>query len=79
MQAPDDEYILLLLLLLLLLWNTNIHRLTSQSRYELRIDLEDFNGSTRYAVYKTFSLTSEQDHFRLNVGEYSGNAGTILE
>ena len=72
-------YIIFFIFLFFLLGNTNIHRLTSQGHYELRIDLEDFNGSTRYAFYKNVSLTSEQDHFRLSVGEYSGDAGTILE
>ncbi|XP_041372876.1 ryncolin-1-like [Gigantopelta aegis] len=57
------------------LGNTNIHRITSQGYYDLRIDLEDFEGNTTYAVYKNFSLASQQDYFRLSLGEYSGNAG----
>ncbi|XP_041372459.1 techylectin-5A-like [Gigantopelta aegis] len=57
------------------LGNTNIHRFTSQGYYDLRIDLEDFDGNTRYAMYKNFSVASEQDYFRLSVGAYSGDAG----
>ncbi|XP_041372883.1 microfibril-associated glycoprotein 4-like [Gigantopelta aegis] len=60
------------------LGNTNIHRITSQGLYDLRIDLEDFEGNTAYAMYKNFSLASEQDYFRLSIGEYSGDAGDSL-
>ncbi|XP_041373583.1 microfibril-associated glycoprotein 4-like [Gigantopelta aegis] len=60
------------------LGNTNIHRITSQGHYDLRIDLEDFEGNTRYALYKNFSVASKQDYFRLSVGEYSGDAGDGL-
>ncbi|XP_041372980.1 fibrinogen C domain-containing protein 1-A-like [Gigantopelta aegis] len=60
------------------LGNTNIHLITSQGLYDLRIDLEDFEGNTAYALYKNFSLASEQDYFRLSVGEYSGTAGDGL-
>ncbi|XP_041372727.1 fibrinogen C domain-containing protein 1-A-like [Gigantopelta aegis] len=58
--------------------NTNIHRITSQGHYDLRIDLGDFQGHTAYALYKDFSLSSEQDYFRLTVGSCSGNAGDSL-
>ena len=57
--------------------NTNIHRITTQGYYDLKIDLEDFEGTTRYALYKNFSLSSENDFFRLSVGAYSGDAGMI--
>ncbi|XP_041372922.1 techylectin-5A-like [Gigantopelta aegis] len=58
--------------------NTNIQRLTSQGHYDLRVDLEAFNGSTVYAQYSDFSLASERDYFQLNVGAYSGNSGNGL-
>ncbi|XP_041372888.1 fibrinogen C domain-containing protein 1-like [Gigantopelta aegis] len=60
------------------LGNTNIHRITSQGYYDLRIDLEDFEGNTSYAMYTNFSLASEQEYFRLSLGEYSGDAGDGL-
>ncbi|XP_041377213.1 ryncolin-1-like [Gigantopelta aegis] len=60
------------------LGNTQIYRITSQGVYDLRIDLEDMEGNTRFALYKNFSLASEQDSFRPSLGEYSGNAGNSL-
>ena len=57
------------------LGNSNIHHITSQGHYELKIDLEDFDGNTSYALYKNFFLSSEEDYFRLSIGEYSGEAG----
>ena len=61
--------------LYLFLGNTNIHRITSQGYYDLKIDLEDFEGNTRYALYKNFSVSSEDDFFTLSIGTYSGDAG----
>ena len=55
--------------------NTNIHLITRQRAYELRVDLEDFEGNTRYAMYKIFFVASEDDYFKLTVGHYSGSAG----
>ena len=59
--------------------NANIHRITSQGHYELKFDLQDFEGNTTYALYDNFSLSSEEDYFRLSIGNYSGNAGSSLE
>ncbi|XP_041372734.1 ficolin-1-A-like [Gigantopelta aegis] len=58
------------------LGNTNIHRLSRQGVFDLRIDMEDFEGNRVYAQYTNFSLASEQDYFRLRVGNYSGDAVT---
>ena len=55
--------------------NDKLHRLTSQRAYELRIDLTDWEGNTRYAVYDSFSVADESDYYRLSVGSYSGSAG----
>ena len=63
---------------LLLVGNANIHRITSQGDYELKYFLEDFEGNTRYALDDNFSLTSEQDYYRLSIGNYSDNAGSSL-
>ncbi|XP_041372586.1 microfibril-associated glycoprotein 4-like [Gigantopelta aegis] len=60
------------------LGNTNIYRITNQGHYDLRIDLEDFDGSTRYALFNNFYLASEEDHFRLQIGTYTGTAGDGL-
>ena len=53
----------------------NIHRITQQGHYELRIDLEDFEGNTRYALYKDVSVAASRTNFHLGVGKYSGDAG----
>uniref|UniRef100_A0A665WYR1 Fibrinogen C domain containing 1 n=1 Tax=Echeneis naucrates TaxID=173247 RepID=A0A665WYR1_ECHNA len=60
-----------------------IHALSIQGNYELRIDLEDFENSTAYAQYGTFgvglfSVDPDDDGYPLTVGDYSGNAGDSL-
>lgn len=57
-----------------------IHALSIQGNYELRVDLEDFENSTAYAQYGTFgvglfSVDPDDDGYPLTVGDYSGNAG----
>ena len=59
------------------LGNTNIHRITSQGYYDLKIDLEDFEGNTSYALYENVSVSGEDDFFRLRFGAYSGDAGIV--
>ncbi|XP_063442542.1 fibrinogen C domain-containing protein 1-B-like [Mytilus trossulus] len=60
------------------LGNDNIHKLTSSGRYELRVDLSDWEGGTWYAVYKTFKVENESSKYKLTVGDYSGTAGDSL-
>ncbi|XP_077972819.1 microfibril-associated glycoprotein 4-like [Styela clava] len=55
-----------------------IRQLTKNRSYELRVDLEDFNGNTSYAKYGTFSISYASDRYRLILGEYSGRAGDSL-
>lgn len=55
-----------------------IYRLTSDDNNMLRVDLEDFDGDSRYAEYNMFGVTSESDKYRLNIGSYSGTAGNSL-
>lgn len=60
-----------------------IHALSIQGNYELRIDLEDFENSTAYAQYGTFgvglfSVDPDDDGYPLTVGDYSGSAGKTL-
>ncbi|KAF0299771.1 Microfibril-associated glycoprotein 4 [Amphibalanus amphitrite] len=45
-------------------------------RYELRIDMEDFDGEKRFALYQDFKISSEADGYRLHAANYS--AGDIL-
>ncbi|KAK3740415.1 hypothetical protein QZH41_009480 [Actinostola sp. cb2023] len=55
-----------------------MHALTSQGSYRLRVDLEDFEGNTRYAEYDSFYVADEADNYRLTVGKYSGDAKDAL-
>ena len=52
--------------------NDNIHTLTSQGNYTLRIDIEDFSGDSRYAVYDVFIVEDEASQYLLDIGGYSG-------
>ncbi|XP_029908844.1 fibrinogen-like protein 1 [Myripristis murdjan] len=69
LHSPDGEF---------WLGNDAIHRITSQGNYDLRVDMEDFEGKQRYAEYKNFKVDDEKDQYRLHLGEYSGNAGDAL-
>lgn len=60
------------------LGNDNLHYLTSQDDYTLRVNLEDFEGNHRFAVYRKFKLDNEQNHYQLQFGVYTGNAGDAL-
>ncbi|KAL9974204.1 hypothetical protein ACROYT_G011217 [Oculina patagonica] len=61
------------------LGNDKINRLTSDETNMLRVDLEDFEGNTRYAEYSTFGvMMSEDDKYKLILGSYSGTAGDSL-
>ncbi|XP_022097046.1 ficolin-1-like isoform X1 [Acanthaster planci] len=60
------------------LGNDNLHRLTAQGDYRLRVDLEDFENNTRYAVYNSFRVANASTNYQLTVGNYSGTAGDSL-
>uniref|UniRef100_A0A3Q0RJ85 Fibrinogen-like protein 1 n=1 Tax=Amphilophus citrinellus TaxID=61819 RepID=A0A3Q0RJ85_AMPCI len=49
--SPDGEF---------WLGNEPLHHLTSQGTYDLRINMEDFEGNQRYAEYKNFKVDDEQ-------------------
>ena len=49
-----------------------IHRLTSNNSNMLRVDLDDFEGNTRYAEYNSFDVMNRKDKFKLTLGSYSG-------
>ncbi|XP_028411124.1 microfibril-associated glycoprotein 4-like [Dendronephthya gigantea] len=55
-----------------------IQRMTNISQNELRIDMEDTSGNTRYAHYDSFKVSSESEKYKLNVGGYNGTAGDSL-
>ncbi|XP_076111846.1 ryncolin-4-like isoform X3 [Mytilus galloprovincialis] len=60
------------------LGNDKIHTLTSQGRYELRIDLYDFDNHQDYATYQHFYIGNETSMYKINVYGYSGHAGDSL-
>ncbi|CAH1251215.1 PRSS12 [Branchiostoma lanceolatum] len=60
------------------LGNENIHLLTNQKNYKLRVDLLDWDGDSRFAEYSTFRVSGESDQYRLHVAGYSGNAGDSM-
>ena len=61
------------------LGNENLHRLLSvKSRYELRVDLGNFDDNTAYAKYNRFMVGSENDNYVLTVDGYSGDARDSL-
>uniref|UniRef100_A0A182YTV5 Fibrinogen C-terminal domain-containing protein n=1 Tax=Biomphalaria glabrata TaxID=6526 RepID=A0A182YTV5_BIOGL len=55
------------------LGNENIFKLTSDGIYDLRIDLE-YNNKTYFAQYENFKVLSETEKYKLQIGDYSGNA-----
>ncbi|XP_028411161.1 techylectin-5B-like [Dendronephthya gigantea] len=55
-----------------------IYMMTNTSQNELRIDMEDFSGDTRYAHYDSFKVSSKNKKYKLNVGGYKGTAGNSL-
>jgi ficolin len=60
------------------LGNDFLSLLTSEHPQQLRVDLEDFEGQTRFAKYSNFSVAPSYDLYRLKVSGYSGNAGDSL-
>ena len=57
---------------------TYIHRLTASASQELRVDLEDFENDTAYALYSSFTVSGAADKYRLRVSRYSGTAGDAM-
>ncbi|XP_006060419.2 tenascin-R isoform X1 [Bubalus bubalis] len=55
----------------------NIHRITSQGRYELRVDMRD-GQETAFASYDRFSVEDNRSLYKLRLGGYNGTAGDSL-
>ena len=45
--------------------------------YQLRVDLEDFYGTQRFAKYSKFAVNSSSRFYNLYVTGYQGDAGEI--
>ena len=59
----------------LCLGSEHLHQLTSQGNYNLRINMEDFDNTEKYATYKQFAVDDEKSVYKLTVGGYQGDAG----
>uniref|UniRef100_A0A8C9ANK0 Tenascin-R n=1 Tax=Prolemur simus TaxID=1328070 RepID=A0A8C9ANK0_PROSS len=55
----------------------NIHRITSQGRYELRVDMRDGQEAV-FAYYDKFSVEDGRSLYKLRIGVYNGTAGDSL-
>ena len=45
----------------------------------LSVELEDFDGSIKYAEYTTFKIADEVDKYRLLIEGYKGTAGDSMK
>ncbi|VDI36075.1 Hypothetical predicted protein [Mytilus galloprovincialis] len=61
------------------LGNKKMHMLSSQGKYEMRIDLTDFDGNHAFAKYNDFKIGDENSKFKLTANGYFGTAGNSLE
>ena len=59
------------------LGNEYIHIITSAGDYKLKVELTDWEGEFRHALYTTFRLAGESDNYRITVYGYSGDAGNV--
>ena len=50
------------------LGNDKIHQITQTDKFAIRFDLEDGEGSTRYAEYDLVVVADKYDKYRLCVG-----------
>uniref|UniRef100_A0A3P9P550 Microfibril associated protein 4 n=1 Tax=Poecilia reticulata TaxID=8081 RepID=A0A3P9P550_POERE len=56
-----------------------MHLLTQDRNYELRVDMEDFDGQKVFARYSAFSVGPESEGYKLNLGSFiNGAAGDSL-
>ena len=53
--------------------NENLHWLTTTYSCRLKIELTDWYNETRTAIYEMFSVASQNDGYRIRIGEYHGD------
>ena len=58
--------------------NLALHAITSQGLYELKVELEDWDGNKTFAQYDYFKVGSYEYKYRLAVSGYSGDAGAYF-
>ncbi|XP_069799473.1 ficolin-1-like isoform X1 [Dendropsophus ebraccatus] len=61
------------------LGNDNIHQITSTGTWELRVDIQDFEGKKEFAKYASFKVLDESKKYKLTIGAYQeGTAGDSM-
>ncbi|XP_049549370.1 ficolin-1-like [Anopheles darlingi] len=56
-----------------------VHQITSGRKHELIVELQDFEGTYKYARYGVFEICNESDQFKLKIlGNYNGTAGNAM-
>ncbi|XP_075115174.1 ficolin-1-like [Leptodactylus fuscus] len=61
------------------LGNENIHQITSTGTWELRVDLQDFEGKKVFAKYASFKVLDESQKYMLLLGVFQeGTAGDSM-
>jgi ficolin len=55
--------------------NDALSDLTSQTQYELRIDMRDSTNAYKYATYSNFFVASEDEQYKLSISGYAGTSG----
>ena len=67
--SPDGEF-----------WAGNkfLHKMTKARPMQLRIDMEDFDGNTAFAMYEEFQIGDEKYKYRLHMSGYTGTAGDSI-
>ncbi|KAM8714440.1 hypothetical protein ACLKA7_014553 [Drosophila subpalustris] len=58
--------------------NEQLHHLTLNNCTQLRVQMQDIYDNNWVAEYKHFYISSRSDGYRLQIGEYSGNASDAL-
>ncbi|KAL7644700.1 UNVERIFIED_CONTAM: hypothetical protein RMT77_004279 [Armadillidium vulgare] len=54
--------------------NDILHMVTNQKRYEMLIEMNDYENGSFYAMYSDFRVGSEDSLYELDIGNYTGNA-----
>ncbi|XP_069603749.1 ficolin-1-B-like isoform X2 [Ranitomeya imitator] len=61
------------------LGNDNLHRLTYSGKFNLRVDFRDFSNKHTFALYRDFSISSEEQNYTLSSVQFlKGSAGDSL-
>ena len=53
--------------------NENVHQLTKDGNYTLRVELMDPEGTLAVVEYDTFIIGDESSNYKLTVGGYDGS------